>query len=369
MYRRTSDPTAPVATKRSLVAVSRVLEDIVAVESARIGHQVATIACFQHVGYFEQELARYSQLASLGPVVVAYTGQASVVPPGVHAVTMDDVEPLSDEWAVIVLSAGGHGALMSHDLSTAVEAGSIEQGRLFSYEVTTEPFRVVEHASRILDELGERVPAAVRASVEQELANVSAHDDGSFGTVLGRAAEAAMDGMLRVSALLQDAERKANTDPLTGVANRRVMERFLARVGARAPSVAVLAFDLDDFEVLNDTYGHAAGDVVLRGFADVLRQHSRTTDLAVRTGGDEFVLLLPGMPDELARTRAHSIIETFSALRFAAPADQARPGCSAGVGVFAPTEIDLAAVDRALDEARRSEACSVVVVTAAADAV
>jgi diguanylate cyclase (GGDEF)-like protein len=89
----------------------------------------------------------------------------------------------------------------------------------------------------------------------------------------------------------------AATDSLTGLPNRRAFEQALRRDLARAERskepLAVVMIDVDFFKRVNDTYGHATGDVVLRSLADVLRATLRTGDIAARLGGEEFVALLP----------------------------------------------------------------------------
>ena len=90
--------------------------------------------------------------------------------------------------------------------------------------------------------------------------------------------------------------RMAILDPLTGLYNRRFAEQRLAAEIARSErrglSLIVLLCDLNDFKQINDHYGHPAGDVVLKGFAELLSRSTRGSDLAVRWGGDEFMLLL-----------------------------------------------------------------------------
>ncbi len=89
----------------------------------------------------------------------------------------------------------------------------------------------------------------------------------------------------------------AMIDPLTGLYNRRFAEQRLAAEVARSERkghpLTVLTLDLDDFKQVNDTHGHAAGDLVLQEFAARLNRIIRGTDLAVRLGGDEFLVLLP----------------------------------------------------------------------------
>jgi diguanylate cyclase (GGDEF)-like protein len=94
----------------------------------------------------------------------------------------------------------------------------------------------------------------------------------------------------------------AIVDPLTGLYNRRYGEEFLQREIARAQKngydLAILVMDLDYFKQINDSFGHAAGDLVLKEFARQVRRAIRACDVPVRIGGDEFIVILPECPKE-----------------------------------------------------------------------
>jgi diguanylate cyclase (GGDEF)-like protein len=109
----------------------------------------------------------------------------------------------------------------------------------------------------------------------------------------------------------QDLLSAAHTDPLTGVANRRGFDSFVSHLpiagGRGQDALAVLMLDLDHFKSVNDTYGHAAGDEVLKVMARRWVMQIRDSDLLARMGGEEFCILLPGADLEGARGVAEKI--------------------------------------------------------------
>lgn len=115
----------------------------------------------------------------------------------------------------------------------------------------------------------------------------------------------------------QKIEELANTDPLTGVNNRRSFERISAKEWERAKRyqqpLSILALDLDHFKRVNDTYGHKAGDDVLKQFSSICLQEVRKGDSIFRMGGEEFTVLMPMSETEDAKilaARLRSCTET-----------------------------------------------------------
>ncbi|HUL42468.1 MAG TPA: diguanylate cyclase [Burkholderiales bacterium] len=102
-------------------------------------------------------------------------------------------------------------------------------------------------------------------------------------------------------------------DPLTGLHNRRylqeVMQRELARTERKKTMLAVIVLDVDYFKRFNDTYGHEAGDAVLRSLAHLIERQIRGSDIACRYGGEEFILVLPEASLSIARQRGELLRE------------------------------------------------------------
>ncbi|WP_265499945.1 GGDEF domain-containing protein [Paracoccus beibuensis] len=163
----------------------------------------------------------------------------------------------------------------------------------------------------------------------------------------------------RASALKQ-----AQTDPLTGLGNRRKLDLTLS--SALKPSetgdirpFALVHLDLDNFKQVNDRLGHQAGDDLLRAVGKVLRDQIRRADTATRIGGDEFVLLLPGMISRPALEQLSGRIIT--AINALTPSQLSGPPVSTSLGIIIwptdgaehPDEV-LALADEALYASKRS---------------
>ena len=120
----------------------------------------------------------------------------------------------------------------------------------------------------------------------------------------------AQDALLKSQALLRE---QSVRDHLTGLFNRRYMEETLERELLRAArkqlSLGIIMLDVDDLKRFNDTWGHAAGDEILRELGSLLLRQVRGEDIACRYGGDEFIVVLPDASCEVTRERAEMICE------------------------------------------------------------
>jgi diguanylate cyclase (GGDEF)-like protein len=147
------------------------------------------------------------------------------------------------------------------------------------------------------------------------------------------------------------------TDPLTGCLNRRAFEMRLKREWRQAKRrdapLAVLAVDLDNFKPINDTHGHAVGDIVLQELAQVMRNTARETDHIARVGGDEFVILLPDTPWQGAMTFAERLRRNVDEHRTFGGA-QATVPVTISIGVALARGTDDVTPEYLLEEADRS---------------
>ena len=133
----------------------------------------------------------------------------------------------------------------------------------------------------------------------------------------------------------QLAERNANSDPATGLANRRELMRALARALESKNSGALLLADLDHFKRVNDLHGHLVGDKLLKQVADTLVEHSPPGSCCARIGGDEFAVLLEGATTREAEQIAQTILSKL-----------AKPVDLGNVQVFVSASVGLASVRR-----------------------
>lgn len=178
-----------------------------------------------------------------------------------------------------------------------------------------------------------------------------------------RVANAALgERVAEVERLSEELAVLANRDPLTDLFNRRHFQDTIARETARcrraSRPMSLVLLDIDHFKSVNDRFGHATGDEVIRRLGALLRESVRQEDVACRIGGEEFALLMPAMPLDVAMQRAEALRERFAALRIETEHGPTGTTLSAGVATF-PTDGDtpdtlMREADRALYAAKRA---------------
>ena len=171
-------------------------------------------------------------------------------------------------------------------------------------------------------------------------------------------ADGAKQTIRRLKIQLAEAERRiealqasADTDFLLDILNRRGFQRELHRAIAYIKryhaSGALIVLDVDRLKPINDAYGHAAGDQVLKAITAVLSSQVRSSDVIGRLGGDEFALLLWNLSETDAKAKAASLEQAIDQLAFDFRGSTITAGASAGVAILGPH----AEAGKALEEA------------------
>jgi diguanylate cyclase (GGDEF)-like protein len=160
--------------------------------------------------------------------------------------------------------------------------------------------------------------------------------------------------------LIEHLKRRAQRDGLTGLYNREALaELFESLAQLRQGQACLLIFDIDDFKAINDTYGHLAGDAILRGVCERCGEAMRKEDIFSRIGGDEFVLFLPDIDRASSEELARRLVACVSGRAFAFEGVSIRATISLGAAMVDPSvdiEVSLkeviARADRALYQAK-----------------
>jgi diguanylate cyclase (GGDEF)-like protein len=155
--------------------------------------------------------------------------------------------------------------------------------------------------------------------------------------------------------LIAELERLSETDQLTGTLNRRgflkLAEREFQRARRSGLPLTFVMVDIDHFKGVNDTYGHAAGDMVLAKVAEQCREHLRTIDVVARFGGEEFIILLTDMPLEAAHGVMERLLAAIAVCRVTTIKGDVSVTASFGLSVIDANKIDLETGIRLADEA------------------
>lgn len=152
-------------------------------------------------------------------------------------------------------------------------------------------------------------------------------------------------------ARIDELRASADTDFMLGILNRRGFERELNRsiayIRRYQATGALIVLDVDRLKPINDAFGHAAGDEVLKAVVDILLRQVRASDLVGRLGGDEFVLLLWNLAEADAQAKASALEAAIDRLDFLFAGKRVSAGASTGVAMIGPGVDARAALDQA----------------------
>ncbi len=166
--------------------------------------------------------------------------------------------------------------------------------------------------------------------IEDSAAPIRARDGHILGAVL------VFHDVTEQRRMAEEINYQATHDPLTGLFNRRAFERKLQRLieDVESEEHALLYLDLDQFKVVNDTCGHAAGDALLKQLGGLMRDRLRSGDILARLGGDEFAVILPHCPRDQALSCAEKLRQAIQEFRFICQDTTFAVGVSIGLVPF-----------------------------------
>jgi diguanylate cyclase (GGDEF)-like protein/PAS domain S-box-containing protein len=209
--------------------------------------------------------------------------------------------------------------------------GRCKDGRVVPIEIGLAP--IESEAGRLvvasITDITERKDAEARilqlnAELERRVRERTEELERSVASLRGALEEA--------EALRRELKEQAIRDPLTGLYNRRFLEesldREVSRAGRARTGVGLLMLDMDGFKLLNDRFGHAAGDAVLREVGRTVREAVLAEDVPCRFGGDEFVVVMPGISLADSMAKAERLRERLALAR-----PQANDACVGGIVV------------------------------------
>jgi diguanylate cyclase (GGDEF)-like protein len=283
--------------------------------------------------------------SSLGALVEAERlRRQAAIAQTIHLVELLSDQPTTEDLTQLVSAL----ASLPNALGARLEIAHVAIGGAVSLTAGAPPLDVPEHV-RVP---GGSVGVAIRWATTNQPGDGESLTEivGLISVALGKAEER------------QQLRDQAETDPLTGIGNRRRAIRALAAAIGLAEQtddrVGVVYLDLDHFKRVNDTHGHDVGDKVLSSFARHLMQMVRAYDTVSRIGGEEFLIVCPGLDERAGEALARRIVEaTPSACASSLPIGS-RQTASAGVACFplaaAHSEGLLQAADRALYLAKNS---------------
>jgi diguanylate cyclase (GGDEF)-like protein/PAS domain S-box-containing protein len=250
--------------------------------------------------------------------------------------------------------SGRHDEVFYQYLWQTLSAGRVWRGEIVNRREDGSLYTELMAVAPVLDESGKVIRyVAIKHDISERKA---------METALKEANQALQQQIVEIEELQMRLKEQVIRDPLTGLHNRRFLDETLSRELARAKRegypVSLLMIDVDHFKRINDTYGHPAGDEMLKALAGLLRASCREGDIACRYGGEEFIALLPRAPSGIAHERAEQWRESFASLVTHHGEFEIRATFSAGIASFPQHAHDadtlLARADAALYAAKQA---------------
>jgi diguanylate cyclase (GGDEF)-like protein/PAS domain S-box-containing protein len=246
-----------------------------------------------------------------------------------------------------ILKSGVHDDAFFRELWTTITAGRTWHGEIHNRHKDGHTYVEEQTISPVHDANGEithfiavKHDVTARREMEQQLRTAN---------------ETLQKQLAEIEILQAQLREQAIRDPLTGLFNRRYLTDYLSRHLERSRRdqypVALVLLDLDHFKQLNDTYGHAAGDEALRVLAELLQSEIRVSDTACRYGGEEFIVIMPGVSLNVAMRRGDTLRAAYEETVIEYEGTALRGTFSAGVAVFPDHGNDGEAVLSAADQA------------------
>jgi diguanylate cyclase (GGDEF)-like protein/PAS domain S-box-containing protein len=291
--------------------------------------------------------------AANGIVITDRTGTIMWANPAACQITGYPAEELVGQHTRI-LKSGEHDKGFYEALWRTVARGDTWSGTIVNRRKDGTLYPEEQTIAPVLDDSGAKTHYI---AIKQDISTRRAAEE-----ALVRAHSELAARVAEIESLNQKLREESIRDPLTGVFNRRYLNEAIPRDAARATRLkeplSIAALDLDRFKEVNDSWGHAAGDLVLQALARTIASGSRGSDLVCRTGGEEFVVVLPGSTLEAALQLAESWRSAFGASEVeTGTGARIRGTVSIGVASFRAgqetVEETLVRADAALYEAKR----------------
>ncbi|WP_232424189.1 sensor domain-containing diguanylate cyclase [Imhoffiella purpurea] len=229
-----------------------------------------------------------------------------------------------------IFKSGRHPADFYADLWKTVLDGRVWRGELFNRR---KDGSLCEEEMTIAPVLDDSARVEYFVAIKRDIS-----ERRNMERALQRANQQLQKNLAQIRLLQEELAEQAIRDPLTGLHNRRYLDETLPRELARAQhegySITAAMVDVDHFKRINDTWGHPAGDALLKSLAKLLQQRFREGDIVCRYGGEEFLVLLPHAPGHNCLSRAEALRLEFAEVRVPYQDTQLQATLSVGLASY-----------------------------------